>query len=172
MNSLTQYIRRHMVNPIMSGILDTVKSSQNEMTDIRGTFDLIMEKINNMPYDIPFVAGFDDEVENTELEVKSYNTMMVSREIKIKDVYFHLEENPVDGNVIFDILRKQPNSPNWESIFINNGFPEMMPDGSKRAGSLVSEAKFLEGDLIEFTIRSVGLTEPGKGLRVSVKGIS
>lgn len=120
---------------------------------------------NAKPYDIAFVAGFDSTMTAEAIAVQTYAEMVMCRSGIFIGEAGYLDTASVGTAAIFDILK------NGMSIY--TVLPQFAATSNMlAAGTLKVDGSqnFVAGDRITFKVTQTG-TSPGKGMRVTVKGI-
>jgi hypothetical protein len=124
------------------------------------------------PYDIPFNAGFDGDMEAEDLEVKQYGRIILSRDLEIVDFVAQLQTPSVGSFVEIDIeYSLNYLTPSWVSIFL---VKPRFAEGSTvitTVGTLTTANLAIpKGSIIRFRITNTGTSTPGARLNVGIAG--
>ncbi|WP_085908465.1 hypothetical protein [Kiloniella majae] len=140
--------------------------SEADLTQLNQALDLKIAAASSLsPYDIPFNAGFDGDLVAEDLEVKTYSTMIIAREITPIDVIAKLETAPVGSGVVFDLTA--------DGVSIFDALPSFAVDtGNYLPGTLKANVKIAKGAVLNFAVTGVGSTTAGAGLRIGLDGRS
>jgi len=112
----------------------------------------------NLPYDIGFLAGFDNSYVALAVAVKTYGQMVMCRTGTFVGTIGYLDVAPT-GNTIIDIEK------NGTSIFSTK--PQFTQTNNLTGGTL-STTTFASGDRITFKVTTLG-SVAGSGMRVTLK---
>lgn len=129
------------------------------------TLDYASNTISNLPYDIPFFAGFDATAVKEDVVVQSYAKMVMTRTGSILGESGDIETAPTGAALIVDIEK------NGTTIYSTK--PQFAATSTTlTAGTLKVDGTedFVAGDVLTFKVTQVGSTEPGEGLTFTVKG--
>ena len=115
--------------------------------------------------DIAFMAGVSSDGSGQDLDVQEYGRLILSRAIRIEDIYAHAAVAPTGAAVILDIEK------NGATIFgtkprINAG------DNTHTAGTFAGGAEYIDaaaGDVLVFKITQVGSTIAGQKLTATLR---
>ena len=122
----------------------------------------------NLPYDIGFLAGFDNSYVALAVAVKTYGQMVMFRTGTFVGTIGYLDVAPT-GNTIIDIEK------NGTSIFSTKPMFAQTTYLSLNIGSGVNEyafatTSFVSGNRITFKVTTIGTVNmPGSGMRVILK---
>ena len=113
-----------------------------------------------LPYDIGFIAGYNDLYVAETLAVKAYGQMVMARTGTFVGIDGWLD-SPPNGNTIIDIEK------NGTSIFSTK--PQFTQTFAL-SGGVLSTTTFFAADRITFKVTAIGLpAQPGTGMRVILK---
>ena len=111
-----------------------------------------------LPYDIAFLAGFDNSYVAQVVAIKIYGQMVMCRTGTFVGIAGYLDSPPL-GNTIIDIEK------NGTSIFSTK--PQFTQAYNLSTG-ILSTTSFVAADRITFKVTTLGST-PGTGMRVTLK---
>ena len=112
-----------------------------------------------LPYDIGFIAGYNDLYVAETLAVKAYGQMVMARTGTFVGIDGWLD-SPPNGNTIIDIEK------NGTSIFSTK---PMFQQTHELSAWVLSTTSFVSGNRITFKVTTLGVNDPGKGARVILK---
>ena len=112
-----------------------------------------------LPYDIGFIAGYNDLYVAETLAVKAYGQMVMARTGTFVGIDGWLD-SPPNGNTIIDIEK------NGTSIFSTK---PMFAQTHELSAWVLSTTSFVSGNRITFKVTTLGVNDPGKGARVILK---
>ena len=117
-----------------------------------------------IPYDIAFLAGFDEAVLVDDLIAQGYATLICPRDIEITLDIGDIQTVPTGAAVTIDVK--------VEGVSIYTGLPSFADTtGNFTAGTLVGGLVAISaGEVIEFSIAQIGATTPGQGVTFSLIG--
>lgn len=122
---------------------------------------LVGRNLTNLPYDIGFIGGFDDELLNEDLTVAAYGHIVMTRTGTFVGETGTLDSTP-SGTVIVDIEK------NGTTIYSTK--PQFASSGTATVGT-ISSGSFVPGDKITFKVLQIGTGgAPGQGLRFTLRG--
>ena len=116
-------------------------------------------------YDIALNAGFDSVSVKKDIAVQTYNEWVMCRTGSFVGEAGYIDTAPTGAAAIVDILK------NGTTIYTTK--PQFAATANTlTAGTLKTDGTedFVSGDRITFKITQIGSTEPGEGLRFTVKG--
>ena len=114
----------------------------------------------DLPYDIGFLGGYDENLTAEALSVRTYGQTVMGRTGTFVGTVGYLD-SPPNGNTIIDIEK------NGTSIFSTK--PQFTQTLALSGGTL-STTTFNTRDRITFKVTQIGLaTQPGTGMRVILK---
>ena len=132
------------------------ESIQGEPTSVDGTKTADLD----LPYDIGFMGGYDENYVAEDLSVRIYGQMCMGRKGTFVGTVGYLDSGP-NGNTIIDIEK------NGTSIFSTK--PQFTQTLALSGGTL-STTTFNTRDRITFKVTTIGSTaQPGTGMRVILK---
>ena len=117
--------------------------------------------ILNLPYDIGFQGGFDDDMVAEVVTARTYGQMIMGRAGTFIGCYGYMDSAPA-GYTIIDIEK------NGTSIFTTK--PQFTQTTALTGGTLSSTPTFAPNDRITLKVTQIGSTaQPGTGMRVILK---
>ena len=132
------------------------ESIQGEPTSVDGTKTADLD----LPYDIGFIAGYDEDYVAEAVAVRTYGQAVMGRKGTFVGTVGYLDSGP-NGNTIIDIEK------NGTSIFSTK--PQFTQTNNLTAGVL-STTSFTMADRITFKVTAIGnVSTPGTGMRVILK---
>ena len=132
------------------------ESIQGEPTSVDGTKTANLD----LPYDIGFIAGYDENYVAQTVAVRTYGQAVMGRAGTFVGTVGYLD-SPPNGNTIIDIEK------NGTSIFSTK--PQFTQTLALSGGTL-STTTFNTRDRITFKVTTIGSTaQPGTGMRVILK---
>ena len=115
----------------------------------------------DLPYDIGFTGGYDEDFVAEALSVRIYGQAVMGRIGTFVGTVGYLDSGPL-GNTIIDIEK------NGTSIFTTK--PQFTQTTTLTGGTLSSTPTFASNDRITFKVTQIGSTaQPGTGMRVILK---
>lgn len=118
----------------------------------------------NLPYDVAFVAGYDNAMVKEDVAVQTYGELVMSRTGSFVGESGYADTAPTGAALILDIEK------NGTTIYTTK--PQFAA-GSQTltAGTLKTDGTedFVAGDRIAFKITQIGSTLAGQGVRLTVK---
>ena len=115
----------------------------------------------DLPYDIGFLGGYDENLTAEALSVRTYGQTVMGRTGTFVGTVGYLDTGP-NGNTIIDIEK------NGTSIFTTK--PQFTQTNALTGGTLSSTPTFYAADRITFKVTQIGSTaQPGTGMRVILK---
>jgi len=119
--------------------------------------------LTDLPYDIAFTAGFDSDMANEDVAVATYGELVMCREGTFVGETGYITVGPTGAALILDIEKN--------GISIYSTRPQWADGGGagiNNTGTLSTTA-FIAGDRITFKIDQIGSSEPGEGVRFTLK---
>lgn len=116
-------------------------------------------------YDIAFNAGFTSAAVAEDVAVQSYSQVVMARTGSFVGEAGYVDTAPTGADLILDIEKN--------GVSIYNTKPEFAAAANTlTAGVLKTDGTedFVSGDRVTFKITQVGSTEPGEGVRFTLKG--
>ena len=129
------------------------------------TIDANSNTITDLPYDIAFTAGFDSSSVKEDAAVQTYAEMVMARSGEIVGESGYADTAPTGAALILDIEK------NGTTVYSTK--PQFAATAQTlTAGTLKTDGTedFVAGDRITFKVTQVGSTEPGEGIRFTLKG--
>ena len=131
----------------------------------------------NLPYDIGFTGGFNDDMVPEVVTVRTYGEMVMGRAGTFAGIVGYMDSPPT-GNTIIDILNQIGGNAPGPGISIYSTKPQftqtnalsdgVFASGVHAGGGLQPFTSFNAGDKITFKVITLGST-PGSGMRVTLK---
>jgi len=119
--------------------------------------------LTDLPYDIAFTAGFDSDMETEDVEIATYGELVMVRAGTFVGESGYITVGPTGAALILDIEK------NGISIYsIRPQWAASSGAGITNTGT-ISTTAFIAGDRITFKIDQIGSSEPGKGVRFTLK---
>lgn len=115
------------------------------------------------PYDIAFVAGFDDIMSAQDIAVQSYGELVVPRAISVIGETGYLDIATTGQAAIVDIEK------NGVSIYATK--PQFFTTAHTLSAGVLATAAFAAGDRLSFKVTQIGGTAKGQGLRFSLRAV-
>ena len=115
------------------------------------------------PYDIAFVAGFDDIMMAENINVQSYGELVAPRALLVSGEVGYLDVAATDQAAIVDIEK------NGVSIYATK--PQFAAGGHVLSAGVLSTASFAAGDRISFKVTQTGNAAKGQGLRFTLQAV-
>jgi hypothetical protein len=109
------------------------------------------------PYDISFIAGWDSNTVQTDVAVKTYGEMVMSRTGVFDGEVGHIDTVCTGAALICDVLK------NGTSIYSTK--PQFATSTSVMTVGVISITTFSLGDRITFKVTQIGSSVVGKGVR-------
>jgi hypothetical protein len=117
---------------------------------------------SGLPYDIAFTAGFDADMVKEDVAAATYGELVMARPATVVGEAGYVDTAPTGAALIVDIEK------NGTSIYATR--PQFAASAtSLSAGTLGATAVFVSGDRISFKIDQIGSSEPGEGVRFTLK---
>ena len=133
------------------------ESIQGEPASVDGTKTANLD----LPYDIGFIAGYNQDYVAEMVAVRTYGQVVMGRKGTFVGTVGYLDSAP-NGNTIIDIEK------NGTSIFTTK--PQFTQTNALTGGTLSSTPTFYAADRITFKVTQIGSTaQPGTGMRVILK---
>ena len=115
-----------------------------------------------LPWDQVFIAGFDENMVQADIEVSAYGDVMTPRHGEFMGEVGYIDTAPTGSTCIVDVLK------NGTSIYSTK--PQFATGTAGMTGGTFSTpTTFLAGDRITFKVTQVGSTVAGNGLRFAIK---
>lgn len=116
-------------------------------------------------YDVAFIAGFDADMVKEDVAIATYGEMVMARAGSFVGESGYVDTAPTGADLIVDVTK------NGTTIYAT--LPEFAATANTlTAGVLKTDGTedFVAGDRITFKVTQVGSTEPGEGVRFTLKG--
>jgi len=118
---------------------------------------------NAKPYDIAFVAGFDDTMVAENIVVQTYGELVIPRAMTVTGEAGYIDTAPTGQAAIVDIEK------NGVSIYSTK--PEFAASSNALTAGVLSATAFTSGDRLSFKVTQVGTPTAGQSLRFTLKSI-
>ncbi|WP_020594104.1 hypothetical protein [Kiloniella laminariae] len=133
----------------------------------KGNYSLLTQAIQALSasgaYDIPVNAGFGADYTAEDLSIAVVSTMVLSRNIVVTGIVAKLDTAPTGSGVVFDIKA--------DGVSVFDALPSFAADtGNFDPGTVKPALTLVAGAILSFEVTAVGVTTPGKGLRLGLKG--
>jgi len=115
----------------------------------------------NLPYDIAFNAGFDADMVKEDIAVATYGELVMARAGTFLGESGYIDTAATGATAIVDVLK------NGTTIYSTK--PTFAIASATAAAGVLSVTSFAAGDRITFKVTQKGSTEPGEGLRFTLK---
>ena len=125
------------------------------------TFSSDGSGLTNLPYDIAFNAGFDADMVKENIAAATYGELVMARAGTFLGESAYIDTAPTGSTAIVDILK------NGTTIYSTK--PTFAIASATAAAGVLSVTSFAAGDRITFKVTQKGSTEPGEGLRFTLK---
>ena len=130
--------------------------------DISASAAVAVTKIAAMPYDLGFTAGFDSDMVKEDVAVATYGEMVVARALTITGETAYVDTVPTGTTLIMDVMK------NNTTIYASTKPLFAISTNTHTAGVATTTA-LVAGDRLTFKITQVGSSEPGEGVRFTLK---
>ena len=128
------------------------------------TIDANSNTVIDLPYDVALVAGFSATMVKEDVAVQTYGELVMTRTGEFTGEAGYADTAPTGAVLILDIEK------NGTTIYSTK--PQFAATSQTlTAGTLKTDGTedFVSGDRITFKITQIGSTEPGEGIRFTVK---
>jgi len=143
---------------------DTLTANAATQTLTNKTLDGNNNTIVDLAYDIAFNAGYDATTVKQDVVVQTYSEMVMARTGEIVGEAGYADTAPTGAALILDIEK------NGTTVYSTK--PQFAATSQTlTAGTLKTDGTedFVSGDRITFKITQIGSTEPGEGIRFTLK---
>ena len=130
--------------------------------DINASAGIAVTKVAAMPYDIGFTAGFDADMVKVDVAVATYGEMVVARALTITGEVAYVDTAPTGATLIMDIMK------NGTTIYASTK-PLIAISANTHTVGVATTTALASGDRVTFKITQIGSTEPGEGVRFTLK---
>lgn len=114
-----------------------------------------------IPYDMSFVAGYDCAMVKEDIAVQAYGELVIARSLVIEGEVGYIDTAPTGQDAIVDVEK------NGVSVYSIE--PEFAASSNTLTAGTLSTTTLASGDRLTFKVTQVGSTEPGEGLRFTLK---
>lgn len=112
-------------------------------------------------YDMSFVAGFDSVMAAEDIAVQAYGQLVIARALTIEGEVGYIDTPSTGSAAIVDVLV------NGATIYSSK--PQFAATANALSAGTLSTTTLSAGDRLTFSVASIGSTEPGEGLRFTLK---
>ena len=130
--------------------------------DINASAGIAVTKIAAMPYDIGFTAGFDADMVKEDVAVATYGEMVMARACTITGEVAYVDTAPTGATLIMDIMK------NGTTIYASTK-PLIAISANTHTVGVATTTALASGDRVTFKITQIGSSEPGEGVRFTLK---
>ena len=130
--------------------------------DINASAGIAVTKVAAMPYDIGFTAGFDSDMVKEDVAVATYGEMVVARALTITGEVAYVDTAPTGATLIMDIMK------NGTTIYASTK-PLIAISANTHTVGVATTTALASGDRVTFKITQIGSSEPGEGVRFTLK---
>jgi len=130
--------------------------------DINASAGIAVTKIAAMPYDIGFTAGFDADMVKEDVAVATYGEMVMARACTITGEVAYVDTAPTGATLIMDIMK------NGTTIYASTK-PLIAISANTHTVGVATTRALASGDRVTFKITQIGSSEPGEGVRFTLK---
>ena len=116
---------------------------------------------NGLPYDISFIAGFDNETLPIDVAVQIYGEMVMARTGSFDGEVGFISTASAGQPIICDVEK------NGTTIYSSK--PAFAAGSSTLTSGTLTTSSFVSGDRITFRLTQIGSTTVGQGLRFMLK---
>ena len=140
---------------VTGGILN-----RNDSNDLGGSSAGV---VLNLPYDIGFTGGFDDNMVPELLVVETYGEMIMGRAGTFVGEAGYVDTVATGAILIVDIMK------NGTTIYASTK-PQFAISATGLTAGVLTVTTFAAGDRITFKVTTIGAVNmPGSGMRVTLK---
>jgi hypothetical protein len=130
--------------------------------DINASAGIAVTKVAAMPYDIGFTAGFDADMVKEDVAVATYGEMVMARACTITGEVAYVDTAPTGATLIMDIMK------NGTTIYASTK-PLIAISANTHTVGVATTTALASGDRVTFKITQIGSSEPGEGVRFTLK---
>ena len=130
--------------------------------DINASAGIAVTKVAAMPYDIGFTAGFDGDMVKEDVAVATYGEMVMARACTITGEVAYVDTAPTGATLIMDIMK------NGTTIYASTK-PLIAISANTHTVGVATTTALASGDRVTFKITQIGSSEPGEGVRFTLK---
>ena len=116
-----------------------------------------------LPYDIAFTAGFDNDMVKEDVAVATYGELVMSRTGTFVGEAGYIDVAGTGVPVVVDIFK------NGTTIY-GSTKPQFAGGSTALTPGVITVTAFASGDRITFKVTQIGQAEPGEGIRFTLKG--
>ena len=120
------------------------------------------EALLDLPYDIAFIAGYDKDMVKEDVSVRTYGEMVMARTGEFIGEVGYADTAPTGAVLICDVMK------NGTTIYASTK-PQFAASATTITAGVITTTTFVSGDRITFKITQIGSTEPGEGIRFTLK---
>jgi hypothetical protein len=141
---------------------DELAAGAVDNAHIDASAGIAVTKVAAMPYDIGFTAGFDSDMVKEDVAVATYGEMVVARALTITGEVAYVDTAPTGATLIMDIMK------NGTTIYASTK-PLIAISANTHTVGVATTTALASGDRVTFKITQIGSTEPGEGVRFTLK---
>ena len=130
--------------------------------DVDAAAGIAVTKIAAMPYDIGFTAGFDADLVKEDVAVATYGEMVVARALTIVGETAYVDTAPTGATLIMDIMK------DGTTIYASTK-PLIAISANTHTVGVATTTALVAGSRLTFKITQIGSTEPGEGVRFTLR---
>ena len=116
----------------------------------------------NLPYDIGFTAGFDNDMVPEVVTVRTYGQMVMGRAGTFVGEVGYVDTVATGAILIVDIMK------NGTTIYASTK-PQFAISATGLTAGVLTVTTFAAGDRITFKVTQIGSTSAGAGIRFTLK---
>jgi len=113
------------------------------------------------PYDFSFVAGYDQDMVLEDIAVQNYGELVIARSLTIEGEVGYIDTPATGQAAIVDIEK------NGATIYSSK--PQFAASANTLTAGTLSTTSLSSGDRLTFAVTQIGSTEPGEGVRFTLK---
>ena len=141
---------------------DELAAGAVDNAHIDASAGIAVTKIAAMPYDIGFTAGFDGDMVKEDVAVATYGEMVMARACTITGEVAYVDTAPTGATLIMDIMK------NGTTIYASTK-PLIAISANTHTVGVATTTALASGDRVTFKITQIGSSEPGEGVRFTLK---
>jgi len=141
---------------------DELAAGAVDNAHIDASAGIAVTKIAAMPYDLGFTGGFDKDLVKEDVAVATYGEMVMARACTITGEVAYVDTAPTGATLIMDIMK------NGTTIYASTK-PLFAISANTHTVGVATTTALVSGDRVTFKITQIGSTEPGEGVRFTLK---
>jgi hypothetical protein len=114
-------------------------------------------------YDFSFVAGYDSTMTLEDIAAQNYGELVIARSLTIEGEVGYIDTPASGTNAVMDVLK------NGISIYTPTQEPYFAPSANTLTAGSPATTSLASGDRLTFSVKSVDVSNPGKGVRFTLK---